>query len=201
MSASSTCTAERTTRASASANAAGKPSGSLSCVSTSHPGSLANTASVAGETFSAKTIFIASPLAAAADPDSYSSKRTPCFSHSRSNMRTTAACGLPSPRSYLVIELGWTPSCSAIWYEYRSSCFRAINSFSPNVSSAIPLYPSANLGAPSMTQQPGSPATGLRRWGGNCIASWVGEHQPIPSLLLRRPSAPPPLPAHTSLAA
>jgi hypothetical protein len=62
ISASSTCTALRTTSASASARAAGKPSGNWSCVRTSHPGSAANTASVAGETFSARTIFILSPL-------------------------------------------------------------------------------------------------------------------------------------------
>ena len=49
-------------------------------------------------------------------PVSNSSKRMLCCSQSRSNMRTTAACGLPSPRSYLVMELGCTPSCSAIWY-------------------------------------------------------------------------------------
>ena len=62
ISASSTCTAERTTSASASARAAARPSGNWSCVSTSHPGSAAKTASVAGETFSASTIFIVSPL-------------------------------------------------------------------------------------------------------------------------------------------
>ena len=44
------------------------------------------------------------------------SKRMPCCSQSRSNMRMTAAWGLPSPRSYLVMELAWTPRRSAIWY-------------------------------------------------------------------------------------
>ena len=112
--ASSACTAERTTSASASANAAGRPLGSWSCVRTSHPGSAANTASVAGDTFSARTIFIVSPLLASAG--SYSSKRMSCFSHRRSNMRITAECGLPSPRSYLVMELGCTPNRSAISY-------------------------------------------------------------------------------------
>src|SRR5581483_11049850 len=74
----------------------------------------ANTASVAGDTFSAKTIFIAFPFSFC--PLSYSSKRMPSCSQSRSNMRSTAACGLPSPFSYLVSELGCTPSRSAIWY-------------------------------------------------------------------------------------
>ena len=68
ISSSPTCTALRTTSASASARAAGKPSGNWSCVFTSQPGSPANTASVAGETFSANTIFMAAPLSAAADP-------------------------------------------------------------------------------------------------------------------------------------
>ena len=115
ISASSTCTAERTTSASASSSAAARPSGNWSCVKTSQPGSAEKTASVAGDTFSAKTIFILSPLPAVMDPTSYSSKRMLCFSQSRSNMRTTAACGLPSPRSYFVIEFGCTPSNSAIW--------------------------------------------------------------------------------------
>jgi len=57
---------------------------------TSQPGSAANTASVAEETFSARTIFIASPLAFSAP--SNSSKRMPCCSQSKSNMRITAAC-------------------------------------------------------------------------------------------------------------
>ncbi len=45
----------------------GQTIGNWSCVRTSHPGSAANTASVAGETFSARTIFILSPLSAVAD--------------------------------------------------------------------------------------------------------------------------------------
>src|SRR6185437_12809740 len=89
----------------------------------------------------------------------------PCFSQSRSNMRTTAACGLPSFRSYFQIEWGCTPSRSAIWYWYRSSCLRAITSFSPNVSSAMQSFPT-----------PGR--SGLQ-------SPWQADDRPAP-LLLRR---------------
>src|ERR1700743_3817460 len=58
----STCTAERTTRPSASASSAGR-SVIWSAVTTFHVGSCFRTASVAGDTFSARTIFIATPLA------------------------------------------------------------------------------------------------------------------------------------------
>ena len=54
----STCTADRTTRASVSANSAANPFLIWSWVTTFQPLSPANTANVAGETFSANTIFI-----------------------------------------------------------------------------------------------------------------------------------------------
>ncbi len=55
-------TAERTMRASASARAAGRPpAGIWSAVTTFQPGSFWKMARVAGETFSARTIFTASP--------------------------------------------------------------------------------------------------------------------------------------------
>ncbi len=137
ISASSTCTADRTTSASASASASVSLPGSLatsSAVNTFHA-SEASTANVAGETFSANTTFIEGPLLSGALL--YSSNRKWFCSQNRSNIRTTEACGLPSPCSYFQIEFGCTPSFSAISYWKRLSCFRATINFSPNVNSAI----------------------------------------------------------------
>jgi len=97
------------------------------CVSTSQPGSAANTASVAGDTFSARTIFILSPLPF---PPSYSSKRMPSFSHSISKIRTTATCGLPSPFRH-TWSASWhePPAARPSRIERGQAALRAISSF------------------------------------------------------------------------
>jgi len=92
--------------ASASARAAGSPSGNWSCVRTSHPGS-AQIRPAFRRYLLCQNDLHPSPLPFFAA--SYSSKRMPCFLAQNLEHRTTAACGLPSPRSYLVSEFGMHP--------------------------------------------------------------------------------------------